>query len=70
MYRLSHSIKGSFDLWIVVLPDDRENVKLLVPKCSFSSVYTSYVFLSMKVYGYRPDENVEIPLNHLLLTVR
>ena len=21
-----------------------------------------YVFLSMKVYGYRPDENVEIPL--------
>ena len=29
-----------------------------------------YVFLSMKVYGYRSDENVEIPLNHLLVTVR
>ena len=28
-----------------------------------------YVFLSMKVYCYRPDENIEIPLNHLLLTV-
>ena len=28
-----------------VLPDDRENVKLLVAKCSFSSVYTSYVLL-------------------------
>ena len=27
------------------LPDDRENVKLLVAKCSFSSVYTSYVLL-------------------------
>ena len=31
--------------------------------------FARYVFLSMKVYGYRPDENVEIPLNHLLLTV-
>ena len=29
----------------VVLPDDLENVKLLVAKCSFSSVYTSYVLL-------------------------
>ena len=29
---------------IVVLPDDRENVKLLVAKCSFSSVYTSYTW--------------------------
>ena len=28
------------------------------------------VFLFIKVYGYRPDENVEIPLNHLLLAVR
>ena len=26
------------------MPDDRENVKLLVAKCSFSSVYTSYGF--------------------------
>ena len=45
MYRLSHNIKGSFDLQIVVLPDDHENVKLLVAKCSFSSLYTSYVLL-------------------------
>ena len=29
-----------------------------------------YVFLSIEVYCYRPDENIEIPLNHLLLTVR
>ena len=29
-----------------------------------------YVFLSMKVYCYQPDENIEIPQNHLLLTVR
>ena len=32
--------------------------------------FRRYVFLSMNVYGYQPDENVEIPLNHLLLTVR
>ena len=31
--------------YIGSLPDDRENVKLLVAKCSFSSVYTSYVLL-------------------------
>ena len=29
----------------LAMPDDRENVKLLVAKCSFSSVYTSYVLL-------------------------
>ena len=29
-----------------------------------------YVFLSVKVYCYQPDENIEIHLNHLLLTVR
>ena len=28
---------------IIRLPDDRESVKLSVAKCSFSSVYTSYV---------------------------
>ena len=29
-----------------------------------------YVFLSIEMYCYRQDENIEIPLNHLLLTVR
>ena len=31
--------------------------------------YGPYVFLSIDVYCYRQDENIEIPLNHLLLTV-
>ena len=31
-----------------------------------------YVFLSVKIcmYCYWPDEDIKIPLNHLLLTVR
>ena len=28
-----------------------------------------YVFLSVEVYCYRQDENIEVLLNHLLLTV-
>ena len=29
-----------------------------------------YVFLSIEMYCFRQDENIEIPLNHVLLTVR
>ena len=28
-----------------------------------------YVFLSIDVHCYQQDENIEIPLDHLLLTV-
>ena len=31
------------------MPDDRENVKLLVAKCSFSSVYTSYDYIYIDI---------------------
>ena len=31
--------------------------------------FGGYVFLSMKLYCYRPDENFEIPLNRLLLEI-
>ena len=32
--------------------------------------FGGYVFLSIEMYCYRKDENIEISLNHLLLTVR
>ena len=38
------NILGYLQDLILQLPDDRENVKLLVAKCSFSSVYTSYIY--------------------------
>ena len=41
-----------------VLPDDHENVKLLVAKCSFSSVYTSYIYR----YKVLPDDRENVKL--------